>query len=342
VIFIERWRVRASSIRLPIFLALIIAFELLGFGTLALEAQSVTISTLLPKLGSVKTENGVYIHYAYAGDVLNDAAGPSAEIWGQDGVLKAQISVLASFPEAKSVSIRDISASPGLGIAVAAVFSRKERHTKAALLYYDWDGRLTRAVGLDPAREIERLELTTDGSVWALLDGAGDRDPETNPVVVVFRGERIVKSFFNWTEFPNHAYSIQEGPESMGIPGFGVTESKAWFWLPGYDAIIFDHDGGNVEHVPINLPGPPDGTPPIFLYSWHVTENGKVLAAVNSRRPDFPTGVYAFDTKGNARYLMGPSAPGTPAGHVAGFDGSDIVFVEGDAAHGQMVISRKR
>lgn len=216
------------------------------------------------------------------------------------------------------------------------------------MLYYDWHGTLTQAVGLDPSRSIRLLEVDEDGKVWALLDGAGDRDPAKNPVIAVFRGKRIVKSFLNWSYFPHHAYSIEEGPEANGFPAFGITPKRVWFWLPGYDVFSFDRDGGNLARLPMALPIPTvasaafagshyEREPLVQASRCVMTADGRFIVQVGSRAENVESGLYLLSDNGMLGYPI-DREDALRNSLLLGLDNSELVFVRWDVSRNEFQI----
>jgi hypothetical protein len=216
---------------------------------------------------------------------------------------------------------------------------------KATLLYYDWHGTLTQAVSVHPS--IERLEVDEDGNVWALLDGDGDAGPAKSPVIAVFKGDRIIKSFLNWTYFPHHADGIEEGPKADGAPAFGITPERVWFWLPGYDVFSFDRDGGNITRIPMKLPKPKGAKPGfadyhhygalVTAFEWVRIPDGRFVFLVTSGAVNVEGGLYILSKKGMVRYPMvdddrlRESVP-------VGLDNSDLVLARYEPSRNEFQI----
>jgi hypothetical protein len=340
-----------NTSRLP-YLAVLTAFFHCVFLLSGVYGQTALVSNL-STLGRLKLSNGLFVHWLVGN--LQDATQPAIEVFDQNGSRVVTVNVLAPFREAKEVAIYDVAVWPGHSIVVAAVFassnSNHKRSTRATLLYFDWSGRLTDAIGLDPSRAIELLDIDENGKVWALLDGSGDRDPARNPVVVVFSGRQIIKSFLDWSYFPDHSYQIDEGPTSEGSPAFGITTDRVWLWLPGYDMVSFDHDGGHLKRMPLNLPVrtivPSAGNtsnlpeaPPIRVSKCLMLSDGRPLVSLISRDPAVAGGLYLHRDGRILRHSIDLVEGGVA--EPIGIDHSEVVFARRDASRNEFRIFRRQ
>ncbi len=310
------------------------------FSALLVFGQRITVRPAVPESSHIKLANGFFVTWAHN--------SPNIEVFDRNGSSAAKIDVLGSFPGFNAMSIYDASVQPERAIVVAAVVQNRQLEkalqVKAILLHYDWYGTLTQAVNVYPG--IERLEVDEDGNVWALLNGDGDAGPAKSPVIAVFKGDRIVKSFLNWTSFPHHADGIDEGPKSEGAAGFGITPERVWFWLPGYDVFSFDRDGGNLTRIPMKLPKPKEPKPGfenyhrngvlLTAFEWVGIPDDRFAFFLTSRAKNVEGGVYILSKKGMARY---PDPDGTLSkSSLIGVDNSDVVLARYEPSRNEFQI----
>ncbi|MBZ5497689.1 MAG: hypothetical protein LAP85_14905 [Acidobacteriia bacterium] len=311
-------------------LVLGVCFEL---SALLVFGQQITVRPAVPESSHIKLTNGFFVTWGHNSRKI--------EVFDRNGSSVARIDVLGSFPGFNAVGIYDASVQPDRAIVVAAVVQNRQQEkalqVKSTLLYYDWHGKLTQAVSVNPS--IERLEVDEDGNVWALLNGDGDAGPAKSPVIAVFKGDRIVNSFLNWTYFPHHADGIEEGPKAEGAPGFGITQDGVWFWLPGYDVFSLDRDGGNLTRIPMNLPKPKGAQPGFVHYNgtlatafdWVRIPGDRFVFWVTSRAVNVEGGLYILSKKGMVRYRIADDVP-------VGLDNSNLVLARYEPSRNEFQI----
>jgi hypothetical protein len=180
------------------------------------------------------------------------------EVFDKLGNLVAGVRVLATVPDAAEVSICDVSTRPEEIIAVAAVFRSKKgvgMRPAAALLYFDFKGKLLSAFALEPSREILRLSLDENLNAWTATTGSGDEDPSLVPLVVEYdRTGKVKNEFLKRNMFPMHAKIVQQNP-LIGSVNSGYETGVFWFWLPGStDLVTIRTAGGTATVTKTGLP----------------------------------------------------------------------------------------
>ena len=284
-----------------------------------------------------KLTNGFFVAWA--------PNSPNLEVFDRNGSRVAILNILTNFPKDRAVSIYDAAVQPGRAIVVAAcLVAREKEEVRGTLLYYDWHGALTQAVDL--ARSINLLDVDEDGNVWALFNGAGDGGPAKSPVIAIFRGGRIIKSFLNWSYFPHHDYEIDTGRKANGFPAFGITPERVWFWLPGCEVFSFDRDGGNLTRLRMKLPKPSGVLPAFAGYRDEplvkaqrcaMTVDGRFVVQVQSRAVNVEPGLYILGKKGMSRYPIDRDGAQRNA-LLLGLDNSDLVFAQYDRSRSEYQI----
>jgi hypothetical protein len=190
-------------------------------------------------ISKVKTENGLILAWNAQSDV---AKKPDLSIFSaSDGKLLLTTSVLATIPDARDISIYDVSARRSGHIAVAIVGVRKAPPHKlaAGLLLFNWEGHVTNAIALDPAHGIQMLEVDDADTVWAVGVTAAGQPVDKVPLIIRYDPSgNVVGAYLTRSMFPFHAYVLEEGPE-IGELSFGITESsRVWLWLPYYNSLV--------------------------------------------------------------------------------------------------------
>jgi hypothetical protein len=225
---------------------------------------------------AVKVENGLIIGWKVTS---KDSTARQIDVYDRDGNLLVGLTPLRFVPEARDDSISDVSALPGQVIVVAAVFSKGNAFVPAAsLLYFDFQGRLLQSLALDPSREVKRVTVDAESNVWTLTEGPGGQKPSDAPMIVGYRlSGRPFKELFRRSEFPIHASLTQENAD-VGVPGFGQTSDRIWFWLPGSaDLVTFKPDGSSIKRETTNLPreSPHESTMKVLL-----TDEGALVVEI--------------------------------------------------------------
>ena len=179
----------------------------------------------------VKSENGLVI--AWQRTVSTDAQTSTIHIFDKTGHAVANFDILHLVPEARSVSIHDVSARPQQVIAVGATYEKQEDvRPVGVLLYLDFRGTLLSALALDPSREILRLALDENLNAWTVTHTSGDIDPSKAPLVVQYNQKGVVvREVLTRDLFPMHAEEIHQNP-LVGAATVGCDSGTFWFWLP--------------------------------------------------------------------------------------------------------------
>jgi hypothetical protein len=188
---------------------------------------------------TIKVENALIIAWD---PVTNEANQNQIEIFDVQGHLVTKLNLLGPMPEAREVSISDVSARTGSLIAVGAVYASKEGNRRvrpvASLLLFDFNGRLLSAFVLEPSRLIVRLAVDEKSNVWTLTGYADNKDPSTVPMVVQYTPRGLVtRKLFTRNMFPYHASETREGT-SIGSASMGYNSGLLWFWLPGSTELV--------------------------------------------------------------------------------------------------------
>src|SRR5262249_25321574 len=186
-----------------------------------------------------KWANGLLLSWS---SVSTDRMAKQISVADEHGQVTAQFNILRIVPEARRVSIYDVSANRDL-IAVAAVYESKEGNKKvrptAALLIFDGHGKLRFASALGLSHAIARLVVDDDSNIWTLTDGAGTEvSPAKVPVVVEYTSDgREVREVLTRDMFPFHALDTKSDV-IMGSAVMGCDSGVVWFWLPGSTELV--------------------------------------------------------------------------------------------------------
>ena len=211
--------------------------------------------------GWMKFENGLILSWQI---VSSDAAVSQVRVFDKEGHLVTSLNVLRLVPDAKSVSIYDVSARTGQVIAVAAVYSNKEGNLRvrptSTLQLYDLNGRLLSFFSLAPSREIQRLAVDENSNVWTLTAHADDKDPATMPMVVEYAADgSVAQEMLMRNAFPMHAAEIRES-SAIGSATIGHDSSRTlWFWLPGSTDLVTIDSAGAVSITKTGIPRDTEG-----------------------------------------------------------------------------------
>ncbi len=215
-----------------------------------------------PPVTRYRAENGLILSWK------GNQSDPKDEIKVYDlsGKVVAHFGLLALVPEAKSVSIHDVSAQPGQGIAVAAVYV-KPAGVEASLLLFGFDGKLRSAFALAPTREIGLLALDDKSNIWTVTVGAGGQPPSAVPMIVEYDSSgREIRKLLTRDTFSTHAQLIRMTSVS-GHPNMGYDSGTVWFWLPSTtDLVTIKSDTGEVNRFTTGLPNLADGVVPFTVF----------------------------------------------------------------------------
>jgi hypothetical protein len=286
-------------------------------------AQTVHLSEAYSR---VKVENGLIIGWNVASE---DRQATQVDVYDNNGKLLVTLSPLRLIPEAKRVTIHDVSARPGAFIAVAAVY-RKDNSTVPAgsLLCFDFRGEPLTALALAPSRGAQRLTVDSDGNIWTLTGGAGDISPSEAPMIVGYNiAGSVLKELFKRSEFPLHAAETQENGE-VGSPALGHTSKDVWFWLPGStDEVTFRTDGSSVRRSTTGLPGHSKKEIPERLV---LTEGGTLLAQIFDEQLSPRTSEVSFFSRPPSAKVWSRFEPPCSGCFLIGADSENTFFLKKD------------
>lgn len=285
-----------------------------------------------PKQSWMKVENGMILSFQR----FADRNGPQAQvaIYDSHGEPVTSLNVLNLVPEARSVGVDDVSIRPGQAIAVTAVYDKGPGvRPSNLLLLYDAKGALLNAVNLEPSRAIMYLALDENLNVWALTEGADDKNPADVPMVEeIDQAGQVIKQMLPRSEFPMHAEYTQENPR-IGSVSAGYGGGVFWFWLPGSTELVtVQTKDGTVARMNTDLPRPRSGGQIIPLFIAR-EQSGSIIAEVRQEAPSSKARLAYFTWSPSTR-SWSEFSPGVCANHrLAGLIGNDEVFVQhGNAA----------
>jgi len=249
----------------PSFAALVI-LAWSACGQMALGAASATVNrqTFMTVGGParVKVENHFVISYKLKS---TDQSEPQIQIFEQNGAAVVSINPLAAVPQAVESAVWDVSIGSSGLVAVTVDFpSRPSFPPIGALLIYSRNGTLEKALRYT-GYQIIGVEVDSQDHIWALNGGANvSGDPGTFPVLVEYdQGGNILRTAFTFSEFPQDAVFVKEGPREGGAFSFGLTTDKVWFWLPQSRMFgVVNIDGTHPTVVYTGLPPSPELIPP--------------------------------------------------------------------------------
>jgi hypothetical protein len=227
----------------------------------------------------IKFENTVVIAWTITSD---DPNAKQVEIFDRFGHSIMSASILRLVPEARDVSIYDVSARPEGIVAIAAVYGNKDMQVRpaAALLTFDFGGRFLSAFALASSRQISRLEIDEQSNIWTLTHHAGSEDdPSGLPLIVEYTSDGLeVKTVLTRGMFPFHARRIEEGI-SIGVPSMGHYSDTLWFWLPGSTDLVMisTADGSSV----VAKTGLPNSSAEMHPYDVFRMPSGDILGQFN-------------------------------------------------------------
>jgi len=291
-------------------------------GASILTAQHITVLATGP--GRIKVDDGQICWWlAHSTDVTS----PQARIFDRSGNLLAALAVLQPVQGARSVSIYDVAVRQKAMIAVAAVYSKEDgSRPAAALLYFDFKGKLLSFFVLDPSRGVLRLAIDERLHVWTLTTWSGGKDPSEVPMVIEYdaRG-RVVRELLPRDQFPLHAEAIEES-SGNGFASFGYQSDTVWFWLPGStDLVTIRTDSGRVTRVSTGIPTVIGGAAPRSLDRQ---PSGNLVAEVVQKRLEdgaLVSAVYLWSPETGQWTQLTPSA--CPDHVFVGVSGHDMLLV---------------
>jgi hypothetical protein len=289
-----------------------------------LSAAAQQVGTLRAKEANwVKAENGVVIAWT---PKASDASTNQIEIFDTRGQKLVSLNLLRATPEARRVSIYDVSALPNELIAVAAVYSKGDKSPAVdTLQYFNFQAQLLSFFLLEPSREIARLAVDKDQNVWALSRSSGGGDASLLPMVVEYgRQGQVLKQMLHRSEFPGHEQILRQDP-GVGVVQFGYSEGWLWFWLPGStDLVVADTANGTVLRSKTGLPGAGGNAVPIRMIR---EESGELVAETETVDHSKPLALYQWSPKSKSWTAFEPTGCGSGYGPV-GMNGQQQIYIE--------------
>ncbi|MEW5974163.1 MAG: hypothetical protein AB1898_00010 [Acidobacteriota bacterium] len=259
------------------------------------------------------------------------------EVYNRDGSRKLSLNLLKSLPEARSLAIWDFSIGQSGLLAVGAVARSEKDELSSHLLIYDLSGQLLSAARLPAGKEVRKLEVDEDDSIWVMGAGSGGKDPKEVAMITRFGREgQVLEEFLPRSQFSLHAKSTEEAPEVGGRISFGLTKELVWMWLPPGQLVTLRKDGSDVQIADTGLPrwpGPLD--PPahsrISVEGCFLLPSGRLLANV------------WFYSGEETSMVLSDWDPGTGEWHTIprlAYDASDSSLFLVGVEQGEMAMSR--
>jgi hypothetical protein len=221
----------------------------------ALHAQSIGSTTVnYGQPRATKAENGLIISW-----VAGNAGTGQVDIFDEHGNPMTSFNALRPVEEAREVSIYDVSARPGSAIAVAAVYTSMAGNLvvppAAALLLFDFNGRLRSAYALPPSAQIEKLVVDESSNIWILTDNFSDTDPPDVPMIVEYTQEgSVIRELLPHSVLWSHGAAPRES-SATGIITMGCESGVVWVWLPGStDLVTISAKDGALTRAQTQLP----------------------------------------------------------------------------------------
>jgi hypothetical protein len=267
---------------------------------------------------NMKTENASTVAWR-----LNSVSNESQIcVYSNSGQKRFEISVVPLLSNAITASVPDVSIGKSGRLAASVVAVNREGRAAALLLIFSSDGKLQSAVALDPSREISRLAVDGDDSIWALSgDGNGELIARYDS-----KGNEIA-AFVQRSDLPEIGEGI-DGNLDHGFTSLGVDGDRIWFWLPAsLTYVSVRRDGSGLSKQPVSSLERPSGassaaTPKLFR-SVNLADGTSVvqLVWVGENRRDLTAYVRAPGTSTWKIDSRGAS------GRLIGTDGSKLAFV---------------
>lgn len=197
-----------------------------------------------------KVENGSTIVWR-----LNSTANePQIQIYSNSSQKRFAPDVVSRLPGTEKAGIIDVSVGQSGRVAVGVVAVSRDQRIVALLMLFSPEGKLLRALALDPSREIVRLVMDSDDSVWTLCgDGRGE-------LVVHYTaaGEEI-GAILSRAQVPEAGDSV-DGNLRNGPTSFGLTENRLWLWVTtSWTLVSVNRDGSHLTREPISSLEKPPG-----------------------------------------------------------------------------------
>lgn len=253
-------------------------------------------------------------------------------LYDRSGDRLARVDPLEAAEGAEDLAVWDVSVGPSGLLAVAAVAVGRTRGNVATLLIYGGGNRLVTALGLEPWREIVKLQVDSDGSIWALGAGAGGKDPALVPAIMRFDSRGQVKDFLPRATLPSrNAIVTEQGIAEGGDIGFGLTAQQVWLYLPlSRSLVTMNKDGGGVTVTPTGEPAVPfsystSELPTVLVQRSALLPAEELVAHWKFKTPSsFHSGLYSWRQSTGWLPVSGP-AVSTRTERFLGIDGDCLV-----------------
>lgn len=240
---------------------------------------------------AIKAENGRLLAWRA---MVKNRRQDQVRVFDRSGTAVRTLRPMANVPDAATSTIWDVSAGPTGLVAVAGDFADSSGRVAASLLLYNPDGSLARAFSLPAEREIRKLAIDGQDTIWALGMGSGTRDPKSVSFIVAYdRQGNVVKQLIPRSDFPADSAVLQEGPAVGGFASFGLRGDSIWFWLPSArELVTVNKDGSGMRTAKTALPAASEGASDVtssYVYASTLSPSGHFLAeVVSDRTPEKP------------------------------------------------------
>lgn len=212
--------------------------------SLATQDAAVAVPDSWRHAATLKVENGATIIWRRNSASVDE---PQIHMHSKGNEHGFALNVVSHLPDAVSVSVADVSMGRSGRFAVGAVAVGADRRPSALLLLFSPGGSLLHKLALHSNREISRLVVDDDDSVWTLCgDGNGKLLAHYSPAGIE------VGAFLARSEIPEAGDSV-DGNLLHGATSFGLTGSRVWFWLPSTRTLVsVNRDGSMLAREPVS------------------------------------------------------------------------------------------
>lgn len=244
-------------------------------------------------------------------------------------------SAIRSFdPSFTGVSIYDVSArQPGL-IVVAAVYSRASSSPEGVLLYFDWNGLMSRRVVLSKRPEIQSVKVVSADQIWTLNDL-----------------ERMGRNKFVFTQFDRNGtvikevtkshpgWSTEESMSKGGQTSFGVIGNHVWAWPPKSQTLLwFDSFSGKTQAKHTGFPVLAESSA-LYARQAVLLSNDRLLMDIGwIRQGKRNAGWFTWSTKAGWQRVHNP----LNNSYLYAVDGNDVIFSASGELPGSSPVFRSR
>ena len=289
-----------------------------------LSATGLAVPDVVRKKGTnVKVENGSTAVWL-VNSVLNV---PQVYVFSNSGNKRVELDLVSHLSGTDRVSIYDVSIGKSGRIAAGVVAVGRGGQAVALLLAFSPEGKMMRALGLDSSREITRLIVDDDDSMWTLCgDGTGEFLIHYSPA-----GNEL-GAFVGRSEIPEAADSVDDLKRGV-FTSFGLRGNRLWFWVmaPAATIVSVNRDGSILAREQVALERPAAVSPqadPQLLRAVQLEDGSQAIqvAWVGERRRDLAVYVrnpgqqaWRVDHRGHS-------------GRLVGADGSKLAFLQSEGA----------